>query len=82
MLLTGDERTARSVADAVGIGEVIAGVLPIGKAAAVRQLHGASRVVAMAVLPTTVAWSSGGSAIRPKASVQTIIVLPTARTAW
>ena len=49
MLLTGDnDRAARSVADAVGIGEVIAGVLPAGKVEAVRRLQEAGRVVAMA----------------------------------
>jgi len=49
MLLTGDnERAARAVADAVGIDEVIAGVLPAGKAAAVKELQAAGRVVAMA----------------------------------
>jgi Cu+-exporting ATPase len=49
VLLTGDnERAARFVADAVGIGEVIAGVLPEGKATVVKQLQAAGRVVAMA----------------------------------
>jgi Cu+-exporting ATPase len=48
VLLSGDnERAARFVADAVGITEVIAGVLPAGKAAAVKQLQGEGRVVAM-----------------------------------
>jgi Cu+-exporting ATPase len=36
------------VASATGIDEVIAGVLPAGKAAAVRELQAAGRVVAMA----------------------------------
>jgi Cu+-exporting ATPase len=49
VLLTGDnERAARAVADAVGIDEVIAGVLPEGKAIAVKELQSAGRVVAMA----------------------------------
>jgi len=49
VLLTGDNsRTARFVADAVGIGEVIAGVLPAGKVDAVRRLQDGGRVVAMA----------------------------------
>jgi Cu+-exporting ATPase len=49
VLLTGDnERAARAVAAAVGIDEVIAGVLPAGKAAAVKHLQDAGRVVAMA----------------------------------
>ena len=49
VLLTGDnERAARYVADTVGIGEVIAGAAPAGKAAAIRRLQDAGRVVAMA----------------------------------
>ena len=49
VLLTGDnERAARFVADAVGIDEVIAGVLPAGKVEAIRRLQQAGRVVAMA----------------------------------
>jgi Cu+-exporting ATPase len=49
VLLTGDnERAARHVASAVGIDEVIAGVLPAGKADAIRRLQAAGRVVAMA----------------------------------
>jgi Cu+-exporting ATPase len=49
VLLTGDnDRAARFVADAVGIGEMIAGVLPAGKVDAVRQLKERGRVVAMA----------------------------------
>ena len=49
VLLTGDnDRAARAVADAAGIGDVIAGVLPAGKVEAVRRLQQAGRVVAMA----------------------------------
>jgi P-type Cu+ transporter len=49
VLLTGDhERAARAAADVVGIGEVIAGVLPSDKVAAIRRLQAAGRVVAMA----------------------------------
>jgi Cu+-exporting ATPase len=49
VLLTGDnERAARFVADAAGIDEVIAGVLPAGKVEAIRRLQQAGRVVAMA----------------------------------
>ena len=48
VLLTGDNaRAARAVADRVGIGEIIAGVLPAEKAAAVKRLQEAGRVVAM-----------------------------------
>ena len=49
VLLTGDnDRAARFVADAVGVREVIAGVLPAGKVEAVRRLQSGGRVVAMA----------------------------------
>ncbi|MER7274389.1 heavy metal translocating P-type ATPase [Dactylosporangium sp. NPDC000244] len=49
VLLTGDSpEVARSVAAEVGIEEVIAGVLPEGKVAAVRDLQARGRVVAMA----------------------------------
>jgi Cu+-exporting ATPase len=49
VLLTGDnERAARAVAAEVGIDEVIAGVLPAGKAAVIQRLQGDGRVVAMA----------------------------------
>src|SRR5580700_11196194 len=48
VLLTGDnERAARTVANAVGIDEVIAGVLPAGKADVIRHLQDRGRVVAM-----------------------------------
>jgi Cu+-exporting ATPase len=48
VLLTGDnEATARAVAAAVGIDEVIAEVLPSEKAAVVRRLQAEDRVVAM-----------------------------------
>jgi P-type Cu+ transporter len=49
VLLTGDnERAARAVAAQVGIGEVIAGVLPAGKVNAIVRLQQDGRVVAMA----------------------------------
>src|SRR4029450_5158715 len=48
VLVTGDnETTARSVAGEVGIGEVIAEVLPADKAEVVRRLQADGRVVAM-----------------------------------
>jgi Cu+-exporting ATPase len=48
VLLTGDaEATARAVAAEVGIDEVIAEVLPDGKAAVIRRLQADGRVVAM-----------------------------------
>jgi Cu+-exporting ATPase len=48
VLLTGDnERSARAVAAAVGIDEVVAGVLPQGKVDAVRRLQEEGRVVAV-----------------------------------
>ena len=48
ILLTGDnEATARAVAAAVGIEEVIAGILPAGKAAAIRDLQVRGHRVAM-----------------------------------
>lgn len=48
VLLTGDnERAARAVAAAVGIDEVIAGVLPEQKVAVVERLRGEGRSVAM-----------------------------------
>ncbi len=47
-LLTGDnERTAESVGETVGIGSVIAGVLPDDKAAEIRRLQADGRRVAM-----------------------------------
>ncbi|WP_309063472.1 heavy metal translocating P-type ATPase [Streptomyces sp.] len=48
VLLTGDNRTvAQAVAEAVGVDEVIAGVLPEDKADVVRRLQAEGRVVAM-----------------------------------
>jgi Cu+-exporting ATPase len=48
VLLTGDQETvARTVAERVGIDEVVAGVLPEGKVAVVRRLQEQGRTVAM-----------------------------------
>jgi Cu+-exporting ATPase len=48
VMLTGDnEQTARAVARDVGVDEVIAGVLPEGKVAAIRKLQAEHRIVAM-----------------------------------
>jgi Cu+-exporting ATPase len=48
ILLTGDsEQVARDVADAIGVDEVRSGVLPAGKADAVRELQAQGRRVAM-----------------------------------
>ena len=48
ILLTGDNETvARAVAAEVGIDEVLAEVLPVGKVEAVKRLQAAGRVVAM-----------------------------------
>ena len=48
VLLTGDnDRAARAVASEAGISEVIAGVRPAGKAAAIKRLQDAGHVVAM-----------------------------------
>jgi Cu+-exporting ATPase len=47
-MLTGDnERTARTIADQVGVDEVIAGVLPAGKIDAIKRLQAEHRIVAM-----------------------------------
>ncbi len=49
VLLTGDNaRAAHAAAEAVGIGEVIAEVLPAGKVDAIKRLQNQGRVVAMA----------------------------------
>ncbi len=48
IMLTGDnERTARAVARAAGIDDVVAGVMPEGKVAEVKRLQAAGHVVAM-----------------------------------
>jgi P-type Cu+ transporter len=48
VMLTGDnERTAHAIAQRVGVDEVIAGVLPVGKVDAVKRLQAEHRVVAM-----------------------------------
>jgi len=49
VMLTGDEtRTAKAVADRLGIKEVLANVMPADKAAAVERLQKEGRIVAMA----------------------------------
>jgi Cu+-exporting ATPase len=49
IMLTGDNaRTAKSVADALGLDEVVADVLPADKAGVVKRLQGEGRIVAMA----------------------------------
>lgn len=48
VMLTGDnERAARAIADTVGIDEVVAGVLPDGKANEIKRLMGEGKRVAM-----------------------------------
>ncbi len=48
VMVTGDNQTtARAVASALGLDEVMAGVSPEGKAEVVRRLRGAGRIVAM-----------------------------------
>jgi len=49
VMLTGDNaQTARAIADKLGINEVVANVLPTGKAAAIEDLQKQGRVVSMA----------------------------------
>jgi len=49
VMLTGDNHTtAQAVADQLGIAEVVAGVLPQGKASVIEKLRAEGRVVAMA----------------------------------
>ncbi|MDR0816385.1 MAG: heavy metal translocating P-type ATPase [Desulfovibrio sp.] len=48
LMLTGDnERTARAVAAKAGVDEIMAGLLPDGKAAIVRRLHAEGEIVGM-----------------------------------
>jgi len=48
VLLTGDnERTAKAVAQAVGVDRVVAGVLPVGKVDEIKRLQAEGRIVAM-----------------------------------
>jgi Cu+-exporting ATPase len=48
VMLTGDnERTAKAIAQTVGVDEVVAGVLPAGKVDAVKRIQQEGRIVAM-----------------------------------